>query len=125
MLDFGSDVNILPKKTWEALGKTQLVYSPIHLRMENQYFIFLVGRLKNVERYVAGVKTTVDFEVIEILGDKDPYPALLKIVWAYNNYDIIDLNKDTMTFEEDGIKVVQPLDLYLHPRYTKVVDKNT
>jgi hypothetical protein len=29
MLDLGSDVNILPKKTWEALGKPQLTYSPI------------------------------------------------------------------------------------------------
>jgi len=29
MLDLGSKVNILPKNTWEALGKPQLVYSPI------------------------------------------------------------------------------------------------
>jgi hypothetical protein len=31
MLDLGYDVNILPKKTWEALGKPQLTYSPIQL----------------------------------------------------------------------------------------------
>jgi hypothetical protein len=36
MLDLGFDVNILLKKTWEALGKSQLTYSPIQLRMENQ-----------------------------------------------------------------------------------------
>jgi hypothetical protein len=29
MLDLGSDVNILPKNTWEALGKPELIYSPI------------------------------------------------------------------------------------------------
>jgi hypothetical protein len=29
MLDLGSDVKILPKNTWEALGKPQLTYSPI------------------------------------------------------------------------------------------------
>jgi hypothetical protein len=58
MLDLGSDVNILPKKTWESLGKPQLVYSPIQLRMENQYCIFPVERLENVEIDVAGVKTT-------------------------------------------------------------------
>jgi hypothetical protein len=31
MLDLGSDVNILPKKTWESMGKPKLVYSPIQL----------------------------------------------------------------------------------------------
>jgi hypothetical protein len=42
MLDQGSDVNILPKKTREALGKPRLTYSPIQLRMENQYCILRI-----------------------------------------------------------------------------------
>jgi hypothetical protein len=29
MLDLGSNFNILPKNTWEDLGKPQLTYSPI------------------------------------------------------------------------------------------------
>ena len=58
---------------------------------------------------VVGVKTVVDFEVIEIMGDKDPYLSLLGIDWDYNNYVVIELKKHTMTFETDGIKVVQPL----------------
>jgi hypothetical protein len=49
------------------------------------------------------------------MGDKDPYPALLGIDWDYENYVVIDLKKDTMTFEEDGIKVFQPLDPYVGP----------
>jgi hypothetical protein len=56
-----------------------LTYSPIQLRISNQYCIFPIGRLENVEIDVAGVKTVADFEVIEIMGDKDPYPALLGI----------------------------------------------
>ena len=55
---------------------------------------------------VAGVKTVADFEVIKIMGDNDPYPTLLGIDWAYDNYVVIDLKKETMTFEDDGIKVV-------------------
>jgi len=35
MPDLGSDVNILPKKTWEAMGKPQRKYSPIQLIMVN------------------------------------------------------------------------------------------
>jgi hypothetical protein len=45
--------------------------------MENQYCIFPIGILESVEIYVVGVKTIADFEVIEIMGDKDPYPTLL------------------------------------------------
>jgi len=43
------DVNILPKKTWEALGKPQLKYYPIQLRMENKYCTFPIGRLEDTE----------------------------------------------------------------------------
>ena len=118
MLDLGSYVNILPMNTWEALGKSRLTYSPIQLRMENQYCIFPIGRLENMEIDVAGVKTVVDFEFIEIMGDKDPYLVLLGINWVYDNYVVIDLKKDIITFEAKGIKVVQPLDPYVGPRYT-------
>jgi hypothetical protein len=122
MLELGSNVNIPPKNNLESLGKPQLVYSPIHLRMENQYCIFPVGRLENLEIDVAGVKTTTNFEVIEIMGDKDPYPTLLRIDGAYENYVIIDLKRDTMAFEADEIKLVQPLDPCLGPRYIEPVD---
>nr|KUM51437.1 hypothetical protein ABT39_MTgene1285 [Picea glauca]QHR88249.1 hypothetical protein Q903MT_gene2262 [Picea sitchensis] len=45
MLDLGSDVNIFPNKSWEALGSPKFLYSPIQLRMANQYYIFPIGRL--------------------------------------------------------------------------------
>ena len=47
--------------------------------MENQYCNFPIGRLEDVEVDVARVKTYTKFEVIDIMGDKDPYPALLGI----------------------------------------------
>jgi hypothetical protein len=92
--------------------------------MANQYFIFPIGILESVEIDVAGVNTIADFEVIEIMGHKDPYPALLRIDWAYENYAVIDLKKDTMTFEADGIKIVQPLDPYVGPIYKEPMDNN-
>jgi hypothetical protein len=115
MLDIGSDVNVLPEKTWEDLGKPQLTYSPIQLRMSNKYCIFPIGILENVEIYVARVKIVVDFEVIKIMGDKDPYPSLVGIDWPYDNYVVIDLKRDTKKFEVDGIKLVHPLDPYVFP----------
>jgi hypothetical protein len=29
ILDLGFDVNVLPRKTWELMGKTKLVWSPV------------------------------------------------------------------------------------------------
>ena len=105
MLDLGSDVNILPRKTWEALGRPRLAYSPIQLRMANQYCILLIGRLEGVEVDIVGVKTYTDFEVIDIMGDKDPYPTLLGIDWAFDNYAIIDLKKELMIFKDGEVWV--------------------
>jgi len=35
VIDLGSDVNVMPKRTWEVMGKPQLVWSPIVVKMEN------------------------------------------------------------------------------------------
>lgn len=106
MLNLGLDVNILPRKTWEEMGKPQLKYSPIQLRMENQYFTLPIRRLENVEVDVVGVKTHIEFEVLDIMGDRDPYPVLLGINWTYENYVVIDLKKELMIFEAKGLRVI-------------------
>jgi hypothetical protein len=36
VLDLGSEVNVMTKKTWALMGKPKLIYSPIRLRMANQ-----------------------------------------------------------------------------------------
>jgi hypothetical protein len=58
------------------------------------------------------------------MGDKEPYPTLIGIDWDYDNYTVIDLKKDTMIFEADGIKVVQPLDPCVGPRYMEPMENN-
>jgi hypothetical protein len=69
------------------------------------------GRLEHVPIDIGGIRTFVDFEVIEIVDDSCPYPALLGIDWDFNNLIVIDLKKRRMTFEGNGIKVIAPLDL--------------
>jgi hypothetical protein len=36
VLDLGSEVNVMTKKTWALMGKPKLIYSPIMIRMANQ-----------------------------------------------------------------------------------------
>jgi hypothetical protein len=59
-----------------------------------------------------------DFEVIEIVDDSFPYPALLGIDWAFDNSTVVDLNKIHMTFEIHGLRFIAPLDPDEGPRYT-------
>lgn len=77
ILDLGSDANVLPKKTWECMGKPVLQWSPIQLRMANQKNILPMGRLQGVTVDIEGTSAQADFEVIEIIDDNNPYPALL------------------------------------------------
>lgn len=55
--------------------------------MENQYCILPTQRMENVEVDVVGVNTHTKFEVIDSMGDKDPYSTLLGIDWEYESYD--------------------------------------
>ena len=48
ILDLGSDANVLPKTTWERMGRPALQWSPIQLKMANQQKIPLMGRLQGI-----------------------------------------------------------------------------
>jgi hypothetical protein len=110
ILDLGSEVNVLPKKTWQCMGESTLGYSPIQLKLENQHRVLPIGRLKRVIVDLDGVCTKVDFEVIEIVDDTTPYPTLLGLDWAFDNQAIINLKTQKMTFELGEYRVIAPLD---------------
>jgi hypothetical protein len=79
VLDLGSEFNVMTKQTWALMGKPKLIYSPIKLRMANQQAVSPFGRLEHVPVDIDGVRMFTDFEVIEIVDDSFPYPALLGI----------------------------------------------
>jgi len=47
-----------------------------------------------------------EFEVIEIVDDNNPYPAVLGIDWAIDMNGVINLKKRTMSYERKSIRVV-------------------
>jgi hypothetical protein len=91
ILDLGSKVNVLPKKTSKCMGQPTLGYSPFQLKQENQDRFLPIGRLKGVTIDLDGVHTKADFEVIEIVEDTAPYPTFLVLDWAFDNQAIINL----------------------------------
>ena len=62
-----------------------------------------------------------DFEVINIIDDMNPYPALLGIYWAIDNQTIIKFKKMILSFEDDEMRVVSPIDPMEGQRYFKPV----
>ena len=68
---------------------------------------------------IDGVTTQTDFEVIELIDDRNSYHPLLWIDWAIDMKGIINLKRCTMTFEKKSLRVVVPLDLAEGERYTE------
>jgi hypothetical protein len=66
------------------------------------------------------VKTKEDFEVIEIMDESDPYPALLGIDWAFDNNLMLNLKKRRMLFETETMHMVMPL--WTHMRVTTTMN---
>jgi hypothetical protein len=77
--------------------------------------------LEHVPVDIDGVRTFAYVEVIEIVDDNFPYPALLGIDWAFKNSTVVDLKKMRMTFERDVLRVIAPLYPYESPRYTEPI----
>ena len=103
------------------MGQPTLEWSPIQLRLADQQNIVPLGRFPSVPVDIDGVSTLVYFEVIEIINDSNPYPALLGIKWEINNDAVINLKKRQMNFEGKGLRVIVPLDPSQGERYTEPV----
>jgi hypothetical protein len=110
ILDLGSEVNVLPKTTWQCMGEPTLGYSTVQLKLANQHRVLLIGRLKGMTIDLDGVHTKEDFEVIEIVDDTTPYPTLFCLDWSFDNQAIINLKTRKMTFESGDYRVIAPLD---------------
>jgi len=70
---------------------------------------------------IEGASALVDFEVIEIVDDDNPYPALLGIDWATDMNGVINLKKWKMIFEKKLLHVVLNLDPAEGPCYIELV----
>jgi len=75
------------------MGRLALQWSLIQVRMENQQKTIPMGRLQGETVDIEGASALANFEVIEIVDDNNPYPALLGIDWATDMNGVINLKK--------------------------------
>jgi hypothetical protein len=109
ILDLGSEVNVLPKKAYQCMGEPTLGYSNVQLKLASQHRVLPMGRLNGVTIDLDGVRTKIDFEVIEIVDGTKLYPTLLVLDWTFGNQAIINLKTRKMTFESGYYMVIAPL----------------
>jgi hypothetical protein len=119
ILDLGYEVNVMPKKTWEAMGESQLWYSTIQLKLENEHRVVPIGRFKGIPVDLDCVCTMAYFEVIDIVENTSPYPTLLGLDWDFDNQTIIDLKTRNMIFDYGECIVITPLDPLEGGRYVE------
>ena len=77
--------------------------------------------LQGVTVDIEGASALADFEVIEIVDDSNPYPALLGNDWATHMNGVINLKKCKMVFEKKSLCVFVPLDPAEGSCYTEPV----
>ena len=80
------------------------------MQLENQAKVLPIGRLSQVPVDIEGLCTFAYFEFINIIDDLNPYPTLLVIYWAINKQTIINFKKMILSFEDDEMRVVSPID---------------
>ena len=87
----------------------------------NQSKVLPIGILNQVHVEVEGLRTYAEFQVIDIVNDTNPYPALLRIDWEIENQTIIDFKKRILSFEDSEIRVVALIDPIEGQRYVDPV----
>ena len=79
ILDLGSNANILTWQNSKSMAKLHLDWSPLQLWLSNQAKLLPIGRLSQVPVDIEGFLKFTYFEVINIVDETNPYPALLGI----------------------------------------------
>ena len=110
ILYLGSDVNILMKQTCERMGIPWLVWSLVQLWLANQARVTSIGWVRCLSMEVEGMKNYVDFDVIDVVYGRGSYLVLLGFVWANEILEVINFKKRMMTFENQEIRVIAPMD---------------
>ena len=103
------------------MGQPILGWSPIQLRLANQAKVQPIIRVSNLVVDVEGMRTHTNFNVIEFFNGEGSYPALLGVGWANDSMAVINFKKWMMTFENQDIRVIAPMDPDEGRRYIEPV----
>jgi hypothetical protein len=76
-IDGGSSVNLMNQETMDEIGLTNMISTPIILRMADQSKVKPLGILKQVPTLVGGIEYKIDYIIFKITESISSYPILL------------------------------------------------
>lgn len=80
------------------------------------------GRLEGVCINIDVIRSIATFEVIEIVYDSLPFPALLALEWAFENLLLVNLKKRQLVLEQGNLRVIAPLEPKVRKRYVETIE---
>jgi hypothetical protein len=83
ILDEETQVNIMPEKTWEAIGKSTMIPSLGVTSLFRGKLVNLCGRLTRIPMIVNGTSTEEDFDIIKSFEDSAPFTMLIEKPWIH------------------------------------------
>jgi hypothetical protein len=110
VIDFRSQVNVLPQDMWIRLGRPSLAPTLNYLKLTYQILIEHIGILINVETHIMGILTLIDFKVIDLVEGMPTYVALVNQPWGQQMKANIFLEKEKIKLKGNGRKTIIPLD---------------
>jgi hypothetical protein len=81
ILDEETQVNIMPERTWEAIGKPTLIPSLGGTSLFRGKLVNLCGRLAWIPMTMNGTSTEEYFEIIKFIKDNSPFTMLIGKPW--------------------------------------------
>jgi hypothetical protein len=76
-------VNLMNQETMDEIGLTNMISTPIILRMADQSKVKPLGILKQVPTLVDGIEYKIDYIIFKITESISSYPILLGRPWLY------------------------------------------
>ena len=80
-----------------------------------------IGWVSNLVVDFEGMRTHDEFDVIEFVKGEGSYPTLLGVGWASDSMEVIKFKKQMMTFGNQYIRVIVPMDPDEGRRYIEPV----
>jgi hypothetical protein len=81
VLDEETQVNIMPERTWEAIGRPAMIPSLGGIGLFRGKLVNLCGRLTQIPMTVNETSTEEDFEIIKFIEDNAPFTMLIGKPW--------------------------------------------
>jgi hypothetical protein len=81
VLDEGTQMNIMPKRTWEGIGRLAMIPSLGGIGLFRGNLVNLCGRLTQIPMTINGTSTEEEFEIIKFVADSALFTMLIGKYW--------------------------------------------